>query len=112
MMPHLAANFSFGLYFKNLNKLLHYIGDTWGYTNFTKATGVNTLTYDLYSVLATATQCNVARGTTGMKYNAGQTECAEITSCDKNTLKVRYCKDEAKGIVCADNYHWGIIIFE
>ena len=107
-MPHLAANFSFGLYFKNLNKMKHYIGKSWGNTSFTVYNNSITLSYTDYSTLTTLTQCNITRGSTGLKFVSGNPEkCAAITSCNGGTLKARYCKDEAKGIVCSDDYHWG-----
>lgn len=103
MMPHLAATFNFGSYLKNLNKMGHYIGATLKYTSFTKSIE-SALTYYPITEKAVIAQCNV---TLDLKYNSAGSICAAITSCDKTALNARFCKDEAKAIVCKDNYHWG-----
>lgn len=109
-MPWLSATFNFAAYLKNINKMGHYIGSKWEYSNFKKASGVNTLTYYSIATLPVTAQCNVVLD---LKYDAGTTLCAAITSCNKANLNARYCRTEDMGIVCADTYHWGIftIIF-
>lgn len=103
MMPHLAATFNFGAYLKNINKMGHFIGSKWEYTKFTNYNNI-VLNYTPIHTLPVVAQCNV---TLQLKYDAGTTLCAAITSCVPNDLKARFCKDENKGIVCQDNYHWG-----
>ena len=107
MMPHLSATFDFGAYLKNINKMGHFIGNKWEYTKFTR---YNNIVLDYYSIVqkAVVAQCNVVLE---LKYDSGTTLCAVITSCVKDTLQARYCKDEDKAIVCKDNYHWGKINF-
>mgnify|MGYP000182408058 FL=1 len=105
MMPHLTATFNFGAYLKNINKMGHFIGNNWEYTKFTAYNNI-VLTYYPITEKAVVAQCNV---TLQLKYDSGNSICAATTSCDTGALFARYCKDEAKAIVCADNYHWGII---
>lgn len=102
-MPYLAASFNFGAYLKNINKMGHYIGSTWEYTKFSRYNNI-VLNYTPITSLPVVSQCNV---TLQLKYDAGTSLCASITSCDTTALNAKFCKDEAKGIVCADNYHWG-----
>ena len=91
--------------------MLHYIGSTWGHTNFTKYNNI-ILTYKLYAdstsgnYLRTLTQCNIKRGP-GLTFSNGNTNCTPITSCVTGTLQADYCSANDKGLVCKDNYHWG-----
>lgn len=109
MMPHLVATFDFGSYLKNINKMGHFIGNKWEYTKFNR---YNNIVLNYYSIVQkpVIAQCNVVLK---LKYSGSNNAlfelCAAITSCVTNDLNARYCKDEAKGIVCADHYHWGKI---
>jgi hypothetical protein len=103
MMPHLAATFNFGAYLKNINKMGHYIGTDLKYTSFTRFNNI-VLTYYPITDKPVTVQCNV---TLNLKYDSGTSLCAVLSSCNLASLNARYCKDENKAIVCADNYHWG-----
>ena len=96
---------NFGAYYKQLNKMGHFIGPTWSYKKPVAYNGI-TLTYISNNVLAITTECNVVLN---LKYNSGTQLCELISSCNTATLFAKYCSTEATPIVCADNYHYGKI---
>jgi len=102
-MPYFALSINFGSYYKQLNKMGHFIGSTWSYKKPTIVTGV-TLNYISINVLAITTECNV---TLNLKYNPSNQLCELITSCNLVTINAKFCSDENTAIVCADNFHYG-----
>jgi hypothetical protein len=102
-MPYFALSINFGSYYKQLNKMGHFIGSTWSYKKPTLVTGV-TLNYISVNVLAITTECNV---TLNVKYNPLNQLCELITSCNLVNLNAKFCSDENTSIVCADNFHYG-----
>lgn len=94
---------NFGMYYKQLNKMGHFIGSTWSYKNMLPYNGT-TLNYTPNSALAVTTQCNVV---ITFKYNSSTQLCELISSCNLATLNAKYCKEEATAVVCEDNYHYG-----
>ena len=94
---------NFGAYYKQLNKIGHFIGPIWSYKKPAAYNGI-TLNYIANNVLAITTECNVVLN---LKYNSATQLCELITACDLTALNAKYCKAESTAVVCADNYHYG-----
>jgi len=102
-MPYFAMSVNFGAYYKQLNKMGHFIGPTWSYKKPSSFNSM-TLTYTANTVLPVTTECNVVLDLT---YNSSTQLCELITNCNLATLNAKYCSANATPIVCADNFHYG-----
>jgi len=106
-LPSLITSINFGAYYKQLNKMGHFIGSTWNYKSTITKPGT-TLSYTPNSTLPITTQCNI---TLEFQYDSISTLCKAISNCNLSTLKAKYCSADNTPVVCETDYHYGKIKF-
>lgn len=93
---------NFGSYFKQLNKMGYFLGNTWTYKKLSAYNNI-TLTFTGITTLPVTTQCSVVLN---LKYDSSTSTCQAVTGCNLASLNAKYCSGENTPIVCADNYHY------
>ena len=100
-MPFMVMSINMGGYYKQLNKMGHFIGSTWSYK---KPTAYNSMTLTYDSSLVVKRECS---SVLNLKYNSVTDLCEAITNCTLASLNAKYCSSENTAVVCADNYFYG-----